>query len=204
MFAVLGGDIPGHVMWAPYVFESAAKYGLILLEDGSLVDTTKGESIPDGKKAMAATTAEDVASLRTLSAEDMADCVVLHDELRLDAASQLMSHGLHEHPIIGTASSEEGIEAGKMTWSHGFQLRHMAIDPGAEGLQYAREEEEVLLVQGGALTVEFAGGKVELGAGDVFTVPMFIPHRLLNVGSELAEIFVVRGGDKPQPPRLAG
>ena len=202
MFAVLGGDIPGHVMWAPYVFESAAKYGLMLLEDGSLVDTTQGESIPDGKKAMPATTAEDVASHRTLSAEDMADCVVLRDELRMDAASQLMSHGLNECPIIGTASSEEGIGAGKMTWSHGFQLRYMAVDPGAESLQHSREEAEVLLVQNGELTVEFADGKVKLGAGDVFTIAIDMPHGFSNEGSELAEIFVVRGGDKPELCRL--
>jgi mannose-6-phosphate isomerase-like protein (cupin superfamily) len=202
MFAVLGGDIPGHVMWAPYVFESAAKYGLILLEDGSLVDTTKGESIPDGKRAMAATTAEDVASLRALNAEDMADCVFLHDELRMDAAAQLMPHDLLECPVIGEASSEEGIGAGKMTWSHGFQLRYMAVDPGAESLLHARKEEEVLLVQNGELTVEFAGGRVKLGAGDVFTIPIDMPHRFLNSDSEIAQIFVVRGGDKPEPPRL--
>ena len=202
MFAVLGGDIPGHVMWAPYVFESAAKYGLILLEDGSLVDTTKGESIPDGKKGMAATTAEDVASLRTLSAEDMADCVVLHDELRMDSTSQLMSHDLLEYPIIGEASSEEGIGAGKMTWSHGFQLRYMAIDPGAESLQHARKEEEVLLIQKGELTVEFDDGTVKLGTGDVFTIPIDMPHRFLNEDSEMAEVFIVRGGDKPEPSCL--
>jgi mannose-6-phosphate isomerase-like protein (cupin superfamily) len=115
----------------------------------------------------------------------------------------LMSHGLNECPIIGTASSEEGIEAGKMTWSHGFQLRYMAVDPGAESLQHTRKEEEVLLVQAGVLTIELADGQVKLGAGDVFTIPIDMPHRFSNNGSELAEVFVVRGGDKPQPPRLA-
>jgi len=202
MFAVLGGDNPGHVMWAPYVFESAAEYGLILLEDGSLVDTTKGESIPDGKKAMAATTAEDVASLKSLSAEDMADCVVLHDELQMDGVSELMSHKLRECPIIGAASPKEGIGAGKMAWPHGFQLRYMAIDPGAESLRYARKEEEVLLVQNGELIVEFADGKVKMGAGDVFTIPIDMPHRFSNEASEIAEVFVVRGGDTPAPPQL--
>jgi ornithine cyclodeaminase/alanine dehydrogenase-like protein (mu-crystallin family)/mannose-6-phosphate isomerase-like protein (cupin superfamily) len=35
----LGGDDPGRVLWAPKVFEMAAEYGLILLENGALVDT---------------------------------------------------------------------------------------------------------------------------------------------------------------------
>ncbi|MDH3645035.1 MAG: cupin domain-containing protein, partial [Gammaproteobacteria bacterium] len=30
MFAVLGGDDPGHVTWAPYVFEAAEAHGLVL------------------------------------------------------------------------------------------------------------------------------------------------------------------------------
>ena len=43
LFAVLGGDDPGRVLWAPYVFDMARKYGLVLLEDGSLVDRAAGE-----------------------------------------------------------------------------------------------------------------------------------------------------------------
>ena len=46
LFAVLGGDDPGHVTWAPYVFDNAKEYGLILLEDGSLVDTTRARRFP--------------------------------------------------------------------------------------------------------------------------------------------------------------
>ena len=48
LFAVLGGDDPGHVTWAPHVFDNAKEYGLILLEDGSLVDTTNGEIWEEG------------------------------------------------------------------------------------------------------------------------------------------------------------
>ena len=71
LFAVLGGDDPGHVTWAPYVFENAREYGLILLEDGSLVDTTVGEDIPDGKRPMPPTTDEDVARLDRLTAANI-------------------------------------------------------------------------------------------------------------------------------------
>ena len=49
LFAILGGDDPGQVTWAPYVFDNAKQYGLLLLEDGSLVDTSGGERIPAGK-----------------------------------------------------------------------------------------------------------------------------------------------------------
>ena len=41
LWAVLGGDDPGRVLWAPKVFDMASDYGLILLEDGKMIDTTK-------------------------------------------------------------------------------------------------------------------------------------------------------------------
>lgn len=49
MFAVLGGnDSGGGVLWAPQVIEAARAHGLVLLENGLLIDTHNGESIPDG------------------------------------------------------------------------------------------------------------------------------------------------------------
>jgi len=200
MFAVLGGDDPGHVIWAPDVFESAEKYGLILLEDGSLVDTTRGESIPDGKKAMSATTADDVASLRKMTAADMADCVVLRDELHLNGAEQVTPTGLSESPIIGAASPDENLSAGKMSWPHGFHLRHMRINPGTSSSRHRRSEEEVLLVQEGELTLRFDEGEVTLVAGDVFTVPINQARVISNNSSEPVNAYIVRGGDRPAPP----
>ena len=202
MFAVLGGDDPGHVVWAPDVFDSAAEYGLILLEDGSLVDTTRGESIPEGKTAMAATTAKDVASLRKMTAEDMADCVVLHDELQKPSAAQSVPQGLQECSIIGAASPGEDLASGKMAWPHGFHLRYLAIDPHTESKLHTRDEEEVILVHSGNLTVSFGDGEVQLGAGDVFTIPINMPRAFSNEGTAKAEAYIVRGGDNPRPPRL--
>ena len=49
MFAVLGGnDSGGGVFWAPQVIEAAQAHGLVLLENGLLIDTHNGESIPNG------------------------------------------------------------------------------------------------------------------------------------------------------------
>lgn len=197
LYAVLGGDDPGHVTWAPYVFENATEFGLILLEDGSLVDTTRGESLPQGKKPMPPTTDEDVARLRRLTVDEMTDCVVLRSELRPTGGSLT---GLREYPIIGAAREKEALAAGKMDWPHGFQLRFAALDPGASTPQHARCEEEVIFVHSGSLTVSLPGGDIDMGPGDVITVPIDMPRRFSNHGSEIAECYVVRGGDDPQPP----
>lgn len=202
MFAVLGGDDPGHVTWAPYVFQSAAEYGLILLEDGSLVDTTNGETIPDGKHAMAATTADDVARARRLKAEEMGDCVVLSSELQASRSGIANLAGLTEYPIIGAAPGEEAIGAGKINWPHGFQVRYAAMEPGFESARHTRAEEEVILLQDGQLTVRFDEGDVEMSACDVLTVPIGKPRTFLNNGSQRVQAHIVRGGDNPQPPQL--
>lgn len=50
LLSVLGhlpDGTPGRVTWAPYVFEEAKQYGLVLLQDGRLIDTHAGQRIPD-------------------------------------------------------------------------------------------------------------------------------------------------------------
>lgn len=202
MFAVLGGDDPGNVTWAPYVFDEASQYGLILLEDGSLIDTTRGETIPDGKQAMAATTTEDIARFRRMTADEMAGCVVKHSELQPESADKIAPAGLEEFPIIGASSPREHLDAGKMSWPHGFHVRHIAVDPGVSTKQHARDEEEVILMHAGDMTVHFPDGDVEIGPGDVFTIPIGVPRAFSNEGTVLAEAYIVRGGDHPNAPRL--
>ncbi len=200
LFSVLGGDDPGHVTWAPYVFDNAKAYGLILLDDGSLVDTTKGETVPPGKRPMPPTTDADVGRLDRLGADELERCILRYDELDPAPISGLPE--LRESPIIGPASPAEGLGAGRMTWSHGFHLRHIGLDPGVTTRRHTRAEEEVILMYSGRLGVEIADGTIELGPGDVFTVPVGVPRRFSNTSGELAEAYVVRGGDQPQAPTL--
>ncbi|MDH3432017.1 MAG: cupin domain-containing protein [Gammaproteobacteria bacterium] len=201
MFAVLGGDDPGRVTWAPYVFDNAQEYGLVLLDDGSLVDTTRGEKIPEGRCAISPTTDKDVARLRRLTAKEMADCVVTHDKLRPLPCPGLPE--LSEFPIIGAASPEEGLQAGQMAWPHGFHVRHMTVYPDVASKQHSRAEEEVILMHKGILSVDIADVSIDLGPGDVFSVPVGAARRFANGGTEMVEAFVVRGGDHPHAATLS-
>ncbi|MEL7449796.1 MAG: cupin domain-containing protein [Pseudomonadota bacterium] len=198
MFAVLGGDDPGHVTWAPYVFDAATEYGLILMEDGSLVDTTRGESVPAGKKPMPPTTAKDVASARRMSAEELAECVLTAAELEQKATTGGLA-GLGEQAIIGSASNDEGLPAGKMAWPHGFHLRRACMAPGDSTDLHVRHEEEVIIVHSGRLSVTLGDVQTEMAAGDTLTVPIAMPRAFGNAGQEAAVAFFVRGGDAPRP-----
>ena len=199
LFAVLGGDDPGHVTWAPDVFDKAADYGLILLENGSLVDTTKGETVPAGVAPMPVTSPEQIAAHRTLNGEEIAECVFQYEEQPSTAVTLLTrnSTGITESPLIGSENATENIGPGKMAWPHGFHLRRLDFAPGAALAGHAREEEEVIFVHQGSISVSWEDGELTLIEGDVLTVPVGLVHRFSNGGDDAAQIYVVRGGNSP-------
>lgn len=202
LYAVLGGDDPGHVTWAPYVFDNAKEYGLILLEDGSLIDTTKGEAVPEGKRPMRPTTSEDVARLRRLTAEEMSGCVVLHRDLVRGGDSTGSLADINEVAVIGDASEAEGLDAGKMSWSHGFNVRYVTVDPGVSSKKHVRHEEEVVFVHSGELTVRLPGEEFSMVAGDTLTVPVGMEREFINRSDAEVEAYVVRGGDSPKAAQI--
>jgi len=195
MFAVLGGDDPGRVTWAPYVFEAAATHGLVLLESGQLIDTQR-QAVPPGAAIMPPTTMDDVARMRSVTSEELEACVVRASDLR--PAGELSAWaGFAEAPIVGVANPSESMPAGRMGWSHHFQLRALSVQPGAVSPWHSRLEEEVLLVHTGHVVMAWPNGQLPLGPGDTLTVPKGLMRRYSNVGTDPARVYVVRGGDHP-------
>lgn len=202
LFAVLGEDDPGRVTWAPYVFEAAKRNGLVLLEDGSLVDLTRGETVPEGAAVMPPTTAEDVARLKQMDTAALRRCVVRGTEFQPVEQSLLTAADVAEVPIIGTARSD-GMDSAKLDWSHGFQLRKVVLQPGSETAVHARPQEEVVFTHRGALSLTVGGVDFELGPGDVMTIPVNLPRQFRNSATETCELYAVDGGDNPAGEPLA-
>ena len=201
MFAVLGGDDPGHVTWAPSVFEAAQRYGLVLLESGRLIDTSK-EQVPSGAKLMRPTSVADLARFDRFDSAAITRCTV--KTAQLSAAGGLSRFpGFEECPIVGVANVAEDMPAAPLSWAHGFQLRALRVAPGARSPAHLREEEEVLMVHAGQLSIQWADGSLTMGPGDTLTVPKNLPRVFVNDGRERAVVHVVRGGDHPGAARLA-
>ena len=204
LFAVLGGDDPGHVTWSPRVFELARQYGLVLLEGGRLVDTVKGEAIPDGAKRQKPPSATVMRKLRSPTAEEMEKCVLRLRDLRGNPHSPLAGPGVEECPIIVPRATGDGFAPGPITgwWPHGFNLRALKLRSGAAVAAHIRREEEVLMVHAGSMEVTLPEGSVLLAAGDTFTTPKGVARAFRATSSEGCLVHVVRGGEAIAPPEF--
>jgi mannose-6-phosphate isomerase-like protein (cupin superfamily) len=191
LFAVLGGDDPGRVTWAPYVFDAARSHGLVLLESGQLIDTTR-EALPTHAARMPETTAADVASMRRYSSEDLERCVVRFGKLPRASTR-------HDTPIIGQASTKLRLEAGPIKWPHGFSVRLRHLATGTSTNDYRLETPEVVLGFRGILDVTCGTEQLQVGAGDTLSVPEGTSRQYSNTGADDAYAFVVTAGDTPAP-----
>lgn len=199
IWSVLGGDDPGRVLWAPYVFEMASRFGLVLMENGSLVDTVRGDVPPPGVKPMPPTDAAAVARVQRFGAAAIAACVVRADAFdALPPGPLSRFDGVAEVAVIGPANAAERIEAGQMAWPHGFHVRRIAFDAGGHVPDHRRAEPEVLFVQQGELTVRSGDDVVTMAPGDTLTIP--IGQSRSFAAGDGAVVFAVHGGDAPAAP----
>ncbi|MDP3676981.1 MAG: cupin domain-containing protein [Novosphingobium sp.] len=174
LWAVLGQDDPGHVTWAPKVFEMARDYGLVLLENGQLVDTAAGEAIPAGAQLMRPTSVDDVAKMKRANNSE-ADRMVVR--------AGLAPHGTVATPIIGPD--------GPLDWPHGFTLERLDIAASDRIAASASSSAVVIFVHRGPLAVDWDGGETTLGDGDTMTVPVGLTHFYRADRDTIA--FIVRG-----------
>ncbi len=186
LWAVLGGDNPGRVTWAPKVFDMAKDYGLVLLENGRLVDTAAGETVPDGAKPMPRTSEEQVAAMRRWTNEEAAGLVV------------------RDRP--GRDLTEIIAPGGPISWAHGFILSRIDLGAGEAWDSLATPSAHVLWCHRGQADISAKDGLIELAEGDTFSVPAGFNARITT--TEGAVLFKVERFDDerlreavPQPGR---
>lgn len=181
LWAVLGGDDPGKVLWAPYVFDMAKDYGLVLMENGSLIDTGKGETVPAGQEPMPVTSKMQVDALSYFTDEELRNCCITSDE----NVPTFSRGGLVKRSLIAPES--------KLGWSHGFSVTHMSMTPSSSAEQVSYPGPEVLFVHTGELTVKFETESWCLLPGDTASVPKGAARQFINRSDNPVEFLRVRG-----------
>ena len=200
LFAVLAEDDPGRVTWAPSVLKAAKGTGLVLLEDGRLVDTEAKGKLPPDSPVMQPLTETELGTFDRLQAADAEGSIARNNALVPDTNSPLSGTGIEECPVIGTISTEEGVRAGPISDCPGFHLRRVRMAPGSSIASHSRQEIEVLFVHRGNLLITWPDGSLELSQGDHLTLPVGLPRYWDCQGGETAEIVVIRGGSQPASP----
>jgi len=187
LWAVLGGDDPGHVLWAPKVFDMAKNYGLVLLEDGSLVDVGCGETIPAGKSPMPVTSLDQVDALQTFTGAQLETCVARSGERG--------PRGLFDD--LGGVKDVLLVGDGRMNWQHGFRVSEASILPGAAIPAHHLDVPDVWFVQEGKAVVRQNDASTIIGEGDTITIQPGAQRALQNAGETPVKLVMVRGGDAP-------
>jgi quercetin dioxygenase-like cupin family protein len=162
LFAVLGQDNPGRVTWAPDVFAMAKDYGLVLLENGQLVDTTAGEMIPEKIAPMPVTSPSQIATLQRFTQADAHNLVFRDDK----------TDGTYATAIIG--------DAGPLNWDHGFKIDRIDIAAGTSFDWHREDSAEVLFIHQGDVALSCADGVLTLGVGDTISLPLQLPRYLTS------------------------
>jgi quercetin dioxygenase-like cupin family protein len=202
LFAFLGGsDSGGGVTWHPQVIEEAKTHGLVLLENGELVDTVAGDTLPEGIAPMAPLSAEKMAEFDNYSTAGMLEHVALNGQYKSTAAP-FASGSFTQYNVTGSANnhydfqvkSEDGVCV------FAFEMDKDGIVP----LQ-RREEQEVLInFCGDTLLTLVDGGcvrEVLLTKGDTFNLPQGKAYSLKCLrGKSL--VFSAVAGNSPASPEL--
>ena len=202
LYFMLGGDDPGRVTWAPDVLEKARAHGLVLMENGRLVDTAAGQTPAADEAPVLPPTRDNLRKIVAhLGDVDVRDVIVSLAEAR-PFASAIATPGVVEAAMIGPANPVEHAPAGKLGWPHGFVTRSLTLQPGATSRRHRRREHEVVFVHQGSLVVEVEDERLTLGPGDTLSLPIGSRRRFSADGPAVAIALVTRQGDTPSAPVL--
>ena len=210
IFSILGhDDAGGGVVWLPRVIDEAKDYGLVLLENGKLVDTTIGETIPKGINQMPALTKEELDTFDEYTLEQMKQHVGFvntYKESTYKGFSNQSSETLRWIDVLGPNDSKEhnfAVKPGDPN-GDGFNLYALQCDSIGNTGKYSRDEVEVMLVQRGEFEIYCSHQGEEIHAtlknGDIFTFPKGAT-RNIKANTYGFAYFVV-GEDNPKAPKL--
>ncbi|MEP4094720.1 cupin domain-containing protein [Reichenbachiella sp.] len=210
IFSILGhDDAGGGVVWLPRVIDEAKGHGLVLLENGKLVDTTIGEKIPEGLKPMPPLTESQLDGFDQYSPDQMSAYVGKQGTYVPSSYKGFPNETpekLTYYDIIGPQDSVDHNFQVKPGDSNGDQFNVYGIQSAGAGStgKYSREETEVMLVHRGEfeVTCEHDGEEINeiLKDGDIVSFPSGSVRSVNPKGEGFA--YLVVGGDYPKQPTV--
>ena len=202
LFALLGGsDSGGGVTWHPKVIDRAKSHGLILLEDGTLVDTVAGHQKPKGVAAMPLLTEEQLASFKNYTLSEMSAFVAQRADY-LPTDKPFAEGDFKQYNLSGSAKESYDFQ---IKSTDGLCVFAYEMEKSGRVPMHRRCEKEVLINFCGDALLTLAEDscvkEVLLTPGDTFNLPTAIPYMLeCKRGQSL--VYSAVNGDSPIEPVL--
>ncbi|WNV87854.1 hypothetical protein [Umezawaea sp. Da 62-37] len=202
LLTVLGRDDTGGIIWGPSVLREAAGHGLRLTADNRLIDTVRGDELPEGVALITPISQEEIDELDVFSVEQFRTRVT-HTADRTWTrepflCSRLPGGGAELSLVIGYGLSENRRAVPRLHEPHGFSVAWLRATPGEGVLRHRHDETQVLTAKEGRWAVRLNSGAeeqvVELGRLDSLSVPAGAWRSVTLLEGE-GELLVVTAGD---------
>jgi len=209
LFTILGGDNTGGVIFHPEIIREAADYGLYISSDNRLIDTSRGDAVPDESGRIPPMPDEDVAALRNVGRDEMMSRIVAKTARDFKPGfidSTLPGRGAELAPVIGYGITQNRAHAAPITNPHGFSTEWLRMPAGGSVGPFALEEKMVLMGHEGAMRIDFVdggGASVEVKAWDTYSVPAGCMVKLTALADAPVEALLVVSGDQRKRPSFS-
>ena len=203
LYALLGGDDTGGILWAPHVLEQAAETGLYLDESNGVLDATDGDDVSE---AISAVSADQLNSnVDTYSDAELTDRAVACEQLEWSNRSLLSAvlpgHECAMAPVIGHGLTEDRHHRPPITSPHEFSVEWLEVAPGSSTGRHRHPGTQVLILVEGSWDIVLNAGDEETArpadVGSVVSVPEGAWRDFVNTGDGRSRAIVVCGGNGP-------
>ena len=201
LFAVIGGDDTGGVLWAPQVLEAAADTGLYLSPGHVVLDAKAGDRIAE---VVGPVDEARLVEMDSYTDDEIRELIVGPGRLEWSRSALLSSvlpgHASAMAPVIGFGLTEDRRHRPPIWTPHGFTLEWLRLEPGAStGLHRIARPQALLLVEGQwRISFNRGGDRASRPAaeGSVVSAPADCWRELSNPGASRATCVVVCAGDE--------
>jgi mannose-6-phosphate isomerase-like protein (cupin superfamily) len=103
---------------------------------------------------------------------------------------------------IQSKPNPHGVDVRNLSDTESAQLVHITLQPGESLKRHVTPIDVVFYVLEGRATVEIGEERKEVGADTLIESPAGVPHRLINDGTVLARVLVVKAPRPKDTSRL--
>ncbi len=206
LFTILGGDNTGGVIFHPDIIEEAAEYGLYISNENTLIDTSRGDAVPDPSGCIPPMPAAEVSALREVTPEAMRSRVVTTQDRDFRPAfidADLSGCGAEIAPVIGYGMTQNRAHAAPITNPHGFSTEWLRMAPGTSVSPFSLPDKMVIILHKGRLRITFnddGGVTVDLEPWDTYSIPALAIRSMEALGDDVVEALVTISGDHRKRP----